>query len=296
MRPKGKRMLAWLLATTVTLSGNSFTVLADELDFTDVQEVHEEETTEEQAAQDENATAEIQIQDDFQSEEIEEPVVEEAEEPQIEETEESEITAEEVDEEIQEEPLFSAGEEENNQDPEEYKIWFENLRDDEYSTYFFDNENGELRLNTENLNGKNASISWEVGSRTNDPGGLGNDEFTTDTGLSEEMIFWSENAENNSVLEIDGAKLQEAIRWLSDNKGDEYWFEVRAYVNTEGNDEPVYQEQAGLYSREHVEDYHLPDDEVLLTDWNYWVGRYNYSCYVENEEYLNGGDIALEIT
>ena len=296
MRPKGKRMLAWLLATTVTLSGNSFTVLADELDFTDVQEVHEEETTEEQAAQDENATAEIQIQDDFQSEEIEEPVVEEAEEPQIEETEESEITAEEVDEEIQEEPLFSAGEEENNQDPEEYKIWFENLRDDEYSTYFFDNENGELRLNTENLNGKNASISWEVGSRTNDPGGLGNDEFTTDTGLSEEMIFWSENAENNSVLEIDGAKLQEAIRWLSDNKGDEYWFEVRAYVNTEGNDEPVYQEQAGLYSREHVEDYHLPDDEVLLTDWNYWVGRYNYSCYVENEEYLNGGDIALELT
>ena len=86
MRPKGKRMLAWLLATTVTLSGNSFTVLADKLDFTDVQEVHEEETTEEQAAQDENATAEIQIQDDFQSEEIEEPVVEEAEEPQIEET------------------------------------------------------------------------------------------------------------------------------------------------------------------------------------------------------------------
>lgn len=296
MRPKGKRMLAWLLATTVTLSGNSFTVLADKLDFTDVQEVHEEETTEEQAAQDENATAEIQIQDDFQSEEIEEPVVEEAEEPQIEETEELEITAEEVDEEIQEEPLFSAGEEENNQDPEEYKIWFENLRDDEYSTYFFDNENGELRLNTENLNGKNASISWEVGSRTNDPGGLGNDEFTTDTGLPEEMIFWSENAENNSVLEIDGAKLQEAIRWLNDNKGDEYWFEVRAYVNTEGNDEPVYQEQAGLYSREHVEDYHLPDDEVLLTDWNYWVGRYNYSCYVENEEYLNGGDIALELT
>lgn len=296
MRPKGKRMLAWLLATTVTLSGNSFTVLADKLDFTDVQEVHEEETTEEQAAQGENATAEIQIQDDFQSEEIEEPVVEEAEEPQIEETEESEITAEEVDEEIQEEPLFSAGEEENNQDPEEYKIWFENLRDDEYSTYFFDNENGELRLNTENLNGKNASISWEVGSRTNDPGGLGNDEFTTDTGLPEEMIFWSENAENNSVLEIDGAKLQEAIRWLNDNKGDEYWFEVRAYVNTEGNDEPVYQEQAGLYSREHVEDYHLPDDEVLLTDWNYWVGRYNYSCYVENEEYLNGGDIALELT
>ena len=64
------------------------------------------------------------------------------------------LTAEEVDEEIQEEPLFSAGEEENNQDPEEYKIWFENLRDDEYSTYFFDNENGELRLNTENLDRK----------------------------------------------------------------------------------------------------------------------------------------------
>lgn len=293
MKPKEKRMLAWLLAATVTLSGNPFTVLAEEMDFADVQEISAEEEI--QPEQDNSVETELQVQDNFQSEETEEPVVEETEEPQTEAETETETTVEEVTEGLQEEPLFSAGKEENAQDPEEYKIWFENLRDQEYSTYFFDNENGELRLNTENLEGKNASISWEVGSRTSDPGGLGNDEFTTETGLPEDMIFWSENAENNSILEINGAKLQEAIRWLSDNKGNEYWFEVRAYVKAEGENEPVYLEQAGLYVKEHVEDYQLPGDEILLRDWDYWVNR-EYSCYVENADNLNGRNVPLEVT
>lgn len=32
MKPKGRQMMAWLLTAAVTLSGNSFTVLADEMD------------------------------------------------------------------------------------------------------------------------------------------------------------------------------------------------------------------------------------------------------------------------
>ena len=43
MRPKGKRMLAWLLTAAVTLSGNSFTVLADEMDVQVQQETSENE-------------------------------------------------------------------------------------------------------------------------------------------------------------------------------------------------------------------------------------------------------------
>ena len=32
MKPKGRQMMAWLLTAAVTLSGNSFTVFADEMD------------------------------------------------------------------------------------------------------------------------------------------------------------------------------------------------------------------------------------------------------------------------
>ncbi len=32
MKQKGRQMMAWLLTAAVTLSGNSFTVLADEMD------------------------------------------------------------------------------------------------------------------------------------------------------------------------------------------------------------------------------------------------------------------------
>ena len=304
MKPKGRQMMAWLLTAAVTLSGNSFTVLADEMDVQVQQETSENEeifaTEEAEPVQDEAVDTEDSAEISFDEETQDEIQIEDAEGSDSESEEELQI---EEDYDESENPILGGlddvsvfSSEEDTQDPEEYKIWFENLRDDEYSTYFFDNENGELRLNTENLNGKNASISWEVGYRLDDQDGSREDEFTTETGLPEDMIFWSDNADNNSVLEIKGAKLQEASRWLSANKGNEYWFEVRAYVNIAGEDEPVYLEQAGLYSREHVEDYHLPDDEVLLTDWNYWVGRYNYNCYVENAEHLRGDNVPLELT
>lgn len=305
MKPKGRQMMAWLLTVAVTLSGNSFTVLADEMDVQVQQETSENEeeifaAEEAETVQDEAVDTEEseeisfdeEVQDEIQIEDTEDSESESEEEIQIEEAaDDSENLILEMQDDIS---VFSSGE--DTLDSEEYKIWFENLRDGEYSTYFFDNEDGELRLNTENLNGKNASISWEVGYRLDDQNGSREDGFTTMTDLPENMIFWSENAEDNSVIEINGAKLQEACRWLNDNKGDEYWFEVRAYVNIEGGDEPVYLEQAGLNSREHVEDYHLPEDEVILTDWNYWVGRYNYNCYVENKEHLSGDNITLELT
>ena len=129
-----------------------------------------------------------------------------------------------------------------------------------------------------------------------DQNGSREDEFTTMTDLPENMIFWSETAEDNSVLKITGGELQEACGWLSADKRDEYWFEVRAYVNVEDNAEPVYLAQAGLHSRKNVEDYHIPDCDVLLTGWNHWIGRHDYTCYVKNERHLKGDNVPFEVT
>lgn len=43
MKPKGRQMMAWLLTAAVTLSGNSLTVLADEMDVQVQQETSENE-------------------------------------------------------------------------------------------------------------------------------------------------------------------------------------------------------------------------------------------------------------
>ena len=121
-----------------------------------------------------------------------------------------------------------------------------NLRDGDYSTYFFSDENGELKLNTENLNDRETYISWEVGYRTDDQDG-GDDKFTSDMELPEEMIFWSET-DDNSILEINGQKLWNANRWLDENVGNNFWFEVRASVKV--GEENVYMTQAGINPRE----------------------------------------------
>ena len=294
MKHKGKRMLAWLLAATVTFSGNSFTVLAEEMDFTNQPEISAEDEI--QTETEEPVAEEVEVQDDFQSEETEEPVVEEETENEEEvSSEAAEAVIEDSEGELEEEPLFSAGDERESLNPEEYKIWFENLRDQEYSTYFFDNENGELRLNTENLNGKDASITWKVGYRRDDQEGTREDEFTPDMGLSDDMIFWEEIPENNNVLQISGEKLWKAHQWLEEEKGDEYWFEVRAYVNVPGEEEPVYFEQAGINAREHIEEHYLPEDEVILQDWSHWVSR-NYNCYVQNADHPDGINLSQKIT
>ena len=70
MKPKGKRMLAWLLTTTVIFSANSFTVLAGEMDFTDVQEVSVEDQIQTETNElEDTALDEVQFEDEFQSEE-----------------------------------------------------------------------------------------------------------------------------------------------------------------------------------------------------------------------------------
>ena len=97
MKPRGRQMMAWLLTAAVTLSGNSFTVLADEMDVQVQQETtgNEEVFAAEDAeivqdeAVDTEESAEIsfdeETQDEIQIEDAEGSDSESEEELQIEE-------------------------------------------------------------------------------------------------------------------------------------------------------------------------------------------------------------------
>lgn len=175
---------------------------------------------------------------------------------------------------------------------ENYSVWFDNLREDG-STYFYeDEEEGALELNTDNLGGKEVSISWEVGYRTEEPNEE-SDSFVKveDSGA---WCFWTDNSEDDSQLSIDGAKLKKAYEWLREQKGDEnFWFEARAHVKA--NDIEVCMAQAGINIRDCVEDYELPTDEVLLKGENHFIDK-GFGCQVENGEYPEGNWIPLEFT
>ena len=175
---------------------------------------------------------------------------------------------------------------------EDYSVWFDNLREDG-STYFYeDEEEGTLELNTKNLGGKEVSISWEVGYRTEETNEE-SDSFVS-AGIPDDNIFWSTNDEDPYSLSVDGRKLSDAYKWLREQKGDEnFWFEARAHVKANGLE--VWMAQAGINIRECKEDYELPTDEVLLKGENHFIDK-GFGCQVENGENPYGNRIPLEFT
>ena len=175
---------------------------------------------------------------------------------------------------------------------EDYFAGFKDLREGEYSTYFYADEEGTLELNTENLENKEVSISWEVGYRTEEQDDE-SDSFVSE-GIPDNNIFWSTNDEDKYSLSVDGSKLSEAYKWLREQKGEEnYWFEARAHVNVNGVE--VYMAQAGINIRDCVEDYELPEDEVFLKDENHFINK-GFGCQVKNGENPEGNWIPLEFT
>lgn len=174
---------------------------------------------------------------------------------------------------------------------EDYSVWFDNLREDEYSTYFYADEEGALELNTDNLGNKEVSISWEVGYRTEEQNEE-SDSFVSE-GIPEDNIFWSTNDKDPYSLSVDGRKLSDAYKWLREKKGENFWFEARAHVKA--NDVEVYMAQAGINIRDCVEDYELPEDEVLLKDENRFINK-EFGCQVKNGENQEGNWIPLEFT
>lgn len=175
---------------------------------------------------------------------------------------------------------------------EDYSVWFKELREGDYSTYFYEDEEGALELNTDNLGNKEVSISWEVGYRTEEPNEE-SDSFES-AGIPNDYIFWSTNDEDPYRLSVDGRKLSDAYKWLREQKGDEnFWFEARAHVYV--NDIEVYMAQAGINTRDTCENYYLPEDEVILKDDDYWINK-NYDGYVQNEDNPDGSDFNFALT
>ena len=174
----------------------------------------------------------------------------------------------------------------------DYSVWFENQRENENSTYFFENETGELRLNTENLKDKkNVSIEWEMGYKTEQDEN-GNDRFTR---VPAGQTFWSAKKGDNSVLTINGTKLCKADKWLEASGKGNYWFEARAHIKINGIE--VFICPTDLWGKENIEEYHLNFGTTLETVPGeiVWLDQ-AFDCYVENPEYPWGADISVDIS
>lgn len=179
-------------------------------------------------------------------------------------------------------------------DPADYSVHFENLREDDYWTYGYENSIYELTVNTDSLTGRNLKLRWSVGYRIEEQ--FGNDYFTTE--IPEEYVFWKEKTEDNSRLVIDTAKLKQAIDWLYGTEGYSHWFEVRAQVvDAGGEGEPFFTAKAGLRGVcEAEEDYRYPSfASSILPGEKIQIGR-SFDCYVKDEEHPDGALLPVQIT
>ena len=184
----------------------------------------------------------------------------------------------------------------------DYSIWFENLRENDYATYAFNNEEAYyLNLNTENLKqqeDERIAVQWQVGFRKDeDPEYF---EEITKENKGKYDIFWSEDPENNSSLIIDGKTLQDNYDKLQEDseKKENYWFEARAIVvvTTERGSYPLNMVQAGLWTRNPVADYQQQiHDASMLPGDKIWLGN-TLECYVEDAENIHGNTVKIPIT
>lgn len=184
----------------------------------------------------------------------------------------------------------------------DYSIWFENLRENDYATYAFNNEEAyHLNLNTENLKKQEddrIDIRWQVGFRKDEePEYFGE---ITEENKGEYEIFWSEDPENNSSLIIDGKKLEAAYEKLREDpeKGESYWFEARAtvVVTTENGSYYLNMAQAGIWSRNPVANYQQQiHDASMFPGDKIWLGN-TLECYVEDAENIHGDTVKIPVT
>ena len=173
----------------------------------------------------------------------------------------------------------------------DYSVWFENLRE-EGGTYVFNNEEDYvLQLNTENLADKKDKeealyrIGWEVGTRSENDG----DQLGTIDAES-----WHVDAEDASKLHVNGKVLSKVQKSLPYG----HWIEIRVHVRAgaPGTDGiKVFEERAGIYSRDAIEDYQYPSYGTQMFKGNrFWFSK-DFNCYVENSEHPYGEPVPCKI-
>lgn len=167
---KIRRILTWTLTAAVVLSSNSVTVLAENEDFSEFQDVEEDVSVTEDEVDFESET-EIFRQPDIQTD-------------------------------VQEE-VFSAG------DNDEYAIWFQDSGDEEKNGFLYaysDIKSARFYLNTDNLRDKDATIFWEVVLRK-EGDEYERYSYISLADWPQEQRFWKVDPEDDSVIIIDGQKL-----------------------------------------------------------------------------------------
>ena len=276
---KRKRILAWLVTLTVLSCSNPVMTMAGDFADEDLQILSENQ---EISVRESEEKPEVSEEDMLRQSEATEPETEDLSQPQWEAGTEL-FTDSSV-------PVAGTAE----PDPADYSVHFENLREDNYWTYGYENSPYELAVNTDSLTGRNLKLRWSVGYRIEEQ--FGNDYFTTE--IPEEYVFWKEKAEDNSRLVIDTAKLKQAIDWLYDTEGYSHWFEVRVQVvDASGDGEPLFTAKAGLRGVWEVEEeYRYPSlASSILPGEKIQIGR-NFNCYVRDEEHPEGALIPVQIT
>lgn len=253
---KIRRILTWTLTAAVVLSSNSVTVLAENEDFSEFQDVEEDVSVTEDEVDFESET-EIFRQPDIQTD-------------------------------VQEE-VFSAG------DNDEYAIWFQDSGDEEKNGFLYaysDIKSARFYLNTDNLRDKDATIFWEVVLRK-EGDEYERYSYISLADWPQEQRFWKVDPEDDSVIIIDGQKLLEAYKWKDENERyKDYWFAIYAYVLVRGNE--VYCTQKGIYARTNIEEYILPKDQELFPGETYDINE-EYLLYMDKAAFGGGQYITFPI-
>lgn len=180
----------------------------------------------------------------------------------------------------------------------DYFTYFKDLREDDYATWIYEDEEYALTLEKKYLQDKNVEIQWEVGYKTND----GMDKLTPIT-EADYGKFWSESSEDPYSLIINGKVLKAAQEKLYKNLGEAYWFGATAHIVAKGSDIEIDRESAGFWSKDNVSEYTYPAYAVALFPGEKFILEDSFEYYEENKEHPYGNtrlltilDVSLETT
>ena len=170
-------------------------------------------------------------------------------------------------------------------DQMECNIFFEDLRDED-STWVFDDEDLTIPLNIEKVDGlENTEITWRVGTWDESLGDIG-EMFDPDGG------YYTVN-EDGTAITLHGAALSTVYNEEAGNT----WFHISAEVKTDGY--TLCGTGTDVEVRRSVYDYRMPGsnpgDRNLLPVDSFHINP-QLECYVENAEYPYGETVTIPVT
>ena len=170
-------------------------------------------------------------------------------------------------------------------DQMECNIFFEDLRDED-STWVFDDEDLTIPLNIEKVDGlENTEITWRVGTWDESLGDIGET-------LDPNGGYYTVN-EDGTAITLHGA----ALSTIYNEEAGNTWINIDAQVQMNGN--TLCGTGTGVEVRRSVYDYRMPGsnpgDRNLLPVDSFHINP-QLECYVENAEYPYGETVTAPVT